>query len=357
MTCRPRNSDPDAKPQRRRLAPPRRVAMIGAALTGLLMMAPVQPALASPVSPPLRIASVIPSTSNTYWQTISEGETAGAKDVGAQKITVQAQGASADDSEQETLLSTMAEENFNCFEISNSASTNLNTPLVALTKRGMPIIAVDTEPLPSSLALDKIKLATYISSDDVQAGKLAGQYLSKLLGGKGTVIVISAQAGLTWEEQRIQGFHEGAPGLTFIQRIDVANGDPATTFSDAAAALLAHPTLSAFLGVDDVQSLATEKAVLDAHRTKVHVVSVDGTLPGLQSVASGDLTATVSQYPWEEGIVAGQACRLAVDGKALPAHITSPVALIDKSNVVLATKDFPRPWFPFTSPIAAELKS
>ena len=100
--------------------------------------------------------------------------------------------------------------------------------------------------------------------------------------------------------------------------------------------------------------LGAAQAISNAGRTgKVSVVSIDGVHEALEAVKSGVLTATVSQYPYAEGQMAVQACQALAQKRAIPAHVTSPIALITSANVDKALATTPRPFESFADPFGA----
>ncbi len=82
------------------------------------------------------------------------------------------------------------------------------------------------------------------------------------------------------------------------------------------------------------------------------IISVDGVPEGLAGVESGELTATVAQYPYAIGEMGAQACAAAVAGDDLPENVEAPVALVTKDNVADALEAAPAPFEDYENPFA-----
>ena len=73
----------------------------------------------------------------------------------------------------------------------------------------------------------------------------------------------------------------------------------------------------------------------------------------LDDDAYGDMSATVSQYPYTIGQLGVEACLAASQGKKLPANVKAPVQVVTKDNVAKATQNFPKPVESYNDPFAS----
>jgi ribose transport system substrate-binding protein len=111
-------------------------------------------------------------------------------------------------------------------------------PVVQRAKRqGVPVVIFD-----SGLS-DHSNVVSYVATNNIQGGRMAGEHLATLIGGQGGVILLRYQAGSESTEQREVGFleaigeHAGATVLSESQRVN----------SDAIEALkIAGPLLRRF---------------------------------------------------------------------------------------------------------------
>ena len=75
----------------------------------------------------------------------------------------------------------------------------------------------------------------------------------------------------------------------------------------------------------------------------------------LGAVQHGEMSATVSQYPYTIGRLGVEACLAAASGKSLPGHVDAPIQVVTRRNVARAEEKFPQPVQPFESPFASLL--
>src|SRR5919199_7011888 len=88
-------------------------------------------------------------------------------------------------------------------------------------QQGIPVITIDSD-APAS------KRLFYIGSDNYRLGKLGGELLVKLLGGKGNVVMFTypRQHNLVERQHGYESVFEGYPNIQVSQAVDV-QGDPA----------------------------------------------------------------------------------------------------------------------------------
>src|SRR5262249_50731288 len=63
----------------------------------------------------------------------------------------------------------------------------------------IPVVIIDSE-------LDSKDINAYVATDNYNGGKIAGEYMAKILKGEGNVIVLRYQVGSASTEQRESGF-------------------------------------------------------------------------------------------------------------------------------------------------------
>jgi len=123
-----------------------------------------------------------------------------------------------------------------------------------------------------------------------------------------------------------------------------ADWDREKAFTAADDIIRANPDLGGFFAANDIMALGIERAVLSAGKGgQIQVIGLDGIVDALKSIEAGQLTATVSQYPFVVGAMGLEACVAAAEGHTLPANVGAPVQLITKDNASTAIKNFPRP--------------
>jgi len=228
------------------------------------------------------------------------------------------------------------------------------------TLRGVrkPVVFLDS-PLDRATARKAgLRIATAIGSSDFGAGRLAGTEMVSLLHGTGQVALLggfpTGNGAL-----RLDGFQRAIAG-TGVHVVARANAGYVRVKAEAEAAemLHKHPQLAGFFAANDLMALGAADAVSAAGKTgEVAIVGMDGITEALDAIRSGEMSATVSQYPYVMGRMAVEACLAAARGAVLPSRVDAPVAVVTRANVARATAMFPRPFQTYSDPFARLLRS
>src|SRR5262245_6265131 len=297
-----------------------------------------------------KIAAVIKGLDNPFFQTMKQGmdDQAATAQV---PVTVQAATSITDTTGQADKLNGMAGQDYSCYVINPISGTNLVQGLAQLSAQDKPVVNIDSPIDKGAATSANVKLATYIGTDNVAAGKMAGQRMAELVPGGGEVAAIGGIAGDVTSGARIEGFQQGIGGnLTMVQTV-AANWERQAALTAATDVLQAHPDLAGFFVANDDMGLGVARAVANAGKSgKVKVISVDGIKDALDAVKAGTLDGTVAQYPYAIGLMAVEACQAAASGKTLPANVKAPVELVTKENADKALATTPKPFGGFDDP-------
>lgn len=302
-----------------------------------------------------KVAAVIKGLDNPFFQTMKQGIDAQAKTAGV-STTVQAANAITDTTGQADKLTALAGQGFSCYIVNPISGTNLVQGLAKIAAAKKTIVNIDSPIDAAAAKAAGATPATYIGTDNVQAGAMAGQEMLKLVPS-GTVGVIGGIAGDVTSAKRVDGFKQGVGSKLTVLPTVAADWDRQTALTAAINVLRANPTLRGFFVANDDMGLGVVRAVANAGKTgKVHVISVDGIKDALNSVKAGGLAATVAQYPYAIGLMGVQACQAAAKGKTLPSNVKAPVELVTKADVDKALAVTPKPFGTYADPFTALAK-
>lgn len=296
------------------------------------------------------VAVVLKTASNQFWATMQDGAEQAGSDAG---IDVTVQSATAEDSveEQTTLLQTMAGGEYSCFAVAPITGTNLNQPLAGITAAGKSIVNLDSAIDADAAEAAGIEIASFIASNNADAGKQAGEFMAEQLGGSGDVAVVGGIAGDANSAARTGGFIEAAEaaGLTVVQEV-AADWDREKALDAATTILQANPDLGGFYAANDGMALGIVQAAQNKSLDDIIVIGTDGNKDAIESIADGGLTATVSQYPYAVGVLGVDACRALNSGADIPATVDAPIALVSADNASDALASYPEPFEPYDNP-------
>ena len=297
------------------------------------------------------IAAVIKGLDNPFFQAMEEGITTQAQESGAQ-VEVQAATSITDTTGQAEKLTAMAQQGYNCYVVNPISGTNLVQALAPVAAEGTPIVNIDSPIDADAAQAADITLATYIGTNNEAAGGKAGEYMIETIKS-GQVALIGGIAGDVTSQARLDGFTAAVDGTLDIVQTVAADWERQKALTAATDLMNANPDLKGFFAANDDMGLGIARAVANEGKTgEIAVISVDGNEDALKAVQSGDLTATVAQYPYEIGALGVEACEAVLAGQDIPTNVESPTALVNEENAQQAIDAFPAPFEEFQNPLS-----
>ncbi|RUV60210.1 MAG: sugar ABC transporter substrate-binding protein [Mesorhizobium sp.] len=321
---------------------------LGAGLFATIVSMPTQAQDAT------KVAAIVKGLDNPFFQYMQKGieEQAKADGVG---VTVQAAANMGDATGQADRLTAMAMQDFDCYLVNPISVSNLVQALVPVAQKNKPIVNIDSTIDAEQAKAAGFTISTYIGTDNVAAGGLAGEEMLKLVPAGSKVALVAGIVGDVGSNARIKGFKQAVEGKLEVVVMVSADWDREKALTAATDILAAHPDLAGFFAANDIMALGVQRAVQTSGKD-VKVIGLDGIVDALKSVAAGELAATVAQYPYVVGAMGVEACAAAAKGKTLPANVPAPVLLINKDNAEASLKNFPRPGGDYPDPFREMLQ-
>lgn len=181
--------------------------------------------------------------------------------------------------------------------------------------------------------------ACYVGTDNVAAGRQAGQLIKEALPGGGNIMIFVGTMDAANAQQRYQGIREALEGSN-VKILDVRtdNTDRVRAKSNAADTLVRYADVAALVGLWSYNGPAILGAVRDAGKLgKVQIICFDEEDETLQGVKDGQIYATVVQQPFEFGYrsIELMAKALGGDRAVIPAskQIFVPTLMIKKEGI------------------------
>jgi len=185
----------------------------------------------------------------------------------------------------------------------------------------------------------KSERACYIGTDNVAAGRQAGELIKEVLPQGGKIMIFVGKLDARNAQERYQGIKEVLQGSN-VQIIDVRTDDTdrVRAKSNASDTLVKYPDVAALVGLWSYNGPGILNAVKDANKVgQVKIVCFDEEDETLAGVKAGAIYATVVQQPYEFGYqsVKLMAKILSGDKSVIPAskQILVPTLVIKKDNV------------------------
>ena len=206
------------------------------------------------------------------------------------------------------------------------------TQLINDTAKKALVITQDSDAPSSDRAL-------YIGTDNVAAGRQAGELVKEALPDGGKIMVFVGKSDARNAAERYQGLKEALQGSK-VEIIDIRTDDTdrARAKTNAADTLVKYPEIAALVGLWSYNGPAILNAVKESGKTgQVKIVCFDEEDETLAGVKDGSIFATVVQQPYEFGYqsVKLMAQILAGDRSAIPGNkqINVPTLVIKKDSV------------------------
>jgi ribose transport system substrate-binding protein len=179
------------------------------------------------------------------------------------------------------------------------------------------------------------QVVSHVASDNVAGGRLAADFISNALGGKGEVALVG-QPGLQSTIDRETGFKQGLaahPGLTLVATLD-GGGVRDRALKAADDLFQAHPNVAGVFAINDESALGVLSSAQSRKANKVVIVGYDASPEARKAIASGgQLKADVAQEPRDIGVKTIEAIAAHFAGQAPAATIAVPVKIVDAAAV------------------------
>jgi len=186
--------------------------------------------------------------------------------------------------------------------------------------------------------------ACYIGTDNVAAGRQAGELVKEALPQGGKIMVFVGVLDAANAQQRYQGLKEALAGSN-VQIIDVRtdNTDRVRAKSNASDTLVNNPDIAGMVGLWSYNGPAILAAVKEANKVdKVKIVAFDEEDETLSGIKEGAIYATVVQQPFEFGYRSMELMSKILNGdkSQIPAskQIFVPTLAVKKADVEEFTK-------------------
>lgn len=161
----------------------------------------------------------------------------------------------------------------------------------------------------------------YVGSDEEEAGRLQGELLLELLGGKEAgVAILEGPFGSSGQLGRTNGNHavlDEADNITILAE-ETGEWLRENGYTITQNWISAYgDKLNVVLANNDEMALGAVKACKEAGRDDIIIMGVDATTDGLTAVKNGEMAATVLQdADSQAGVSVEQAYKLATEGSA-----------------------------------------
>src|SRR6188508_1639355 len=165
-----------------------------------------------------RVAFVMKTLNHPFFLDMQRGAEDAARAAGVD-LVVQAAEREIDVEKQVQIIENLLQTGIRALIVTPSGSREIATAIAKANRANVPVVVVDTRVDPKAAADNNLKLESFIGSDNFEGGKIAGEYLAKITGGKAQVAVLEGIPGHETGDSRLRGFREALgryPGMTIV---------------------------------------------------------------------------------------------------------------------------------------------
>lgn len=289
-----------------------------------------------------KISLILKNKNDDYWKNVQLGAEAAAREFNV-KLDITAPEDESDTVGQANLINEAVGSKVDALLLAPCSFNDLVKPVENAVDKGIPVLTLD-----SRLNTDKISCA--IATENLSAGKSAGDKLVKLVGENSVIAVVSfakKTGSNDLERYRglmyITGIFTGIQVINGVEDIKDSNGAELVTKE----LLLNNNKISAVAALNYEASIGAARAIEKLGlRGKVKVVAFDGDPEEIEYMESGIIQSVVIQSPFIMGYLGVKNAVLKLQGKNIPKYIESGFNVVDKENIYLSENQ--KILFPFT---------
>jgi ribose transport system substrate-binding protein len=197
---------------------------------------------------------------------------------------------------------------------------------------GIPVVIIDS-------GLQSEKYVSFVATDNLKGGEMAGNFMAEQLGGKGKVILLRYAVGSASTENRENGFLKALEAYPEIELIssDQYAGPTRETAYQASQNLLQRfgQEVDAIFCVNENSTIGMTKALREIGRAggQVKMIGFDAGSQSIKDMESGDVQGLVVQDPVRMGYEGVLTVAAQLEGKPVEKRLDTGVVMITPENL------------------------
>lgn len=300
-------------------------------LASLLFLATACGGAGAPASGKPRVAVIPKGTTHVFWKAVEKGALRGGEQAGVE-VVFKGPLQENDRAQQIQLVQQFVSEGIAGIALAPLDHAALVQVVGAARAKSIPVVIFDSD-LDGTAGVD---FASFVATDNEQGGRLAGEHLAQLLGGKGKVVLLRYQVGSASTEAREKGFLAAAQAAGL--EVTVENRYAGATLGEAkTAALNLADALREAQGVFCSNESATNGMLLALEQLdlagKLRFVGFDASPPLVAGLKAKKIDALVVQDPVRMGELAVTTLAAAMEGEKVETRIDTGARVATTANM------------------------
>ena len=279
-----------------------------------------------------KIAVIPKGTTHIFWKSVETGARKGGEEAGAE-ILWKGPLKESDRAQQIAIVEQFTSDGVKGIVLAPLDDTALRRPVEAAMAKGIPVVIIDSA-LKGEAGKDFI---SYVGTNNRLGGKMAGEEMIRLLGGKGKVLLLRYQEGSASTTEREEGFLEEMKKSPEIHMLAENRYGGATASEAQTTALNMIDLVREADGIFCSNESLTFGMLLALRQNnltgKAKFVGFDASGPLVEALQKGEIQALVAQNPTKMGYEAVKTLIAHLHGEKAPPSVDSGVALITPENI------------------------
>jgi ribose transport system substrate-binding protein len=283
----------------------------------------------------LTIAVIPKGTSHVFWQSIHAGAIKAGEELG---VTIAYRGPLREDDRDSQVaeVENAVGRGVSGIVLAPLDDAALVGPVSAAMRQKIPVVVMDS-------GLKGDDYVSFVATDNTEGGRLGGERLAQLLGGKGKVILLRYAEGSDSTTRREEGFLTAMaahPGIEIVSSNQYAGADVESAYKKAEAIFSQHKRPDGSLAIDGI-FCANESSSFGVLRVlqdngwagKVRFVGFDASESLVKALADGHVDALVVQDPVNIGYLGVKTVVSAIKGGQVERRIDTGVRVVGKADM------------------------
>jgi len=277
------------------------------------------------------IAVIPKGTTHVFWKAVEKGAKAAGKDLGVE-IVWKGPLQENDRAQQIQLVQQFVTDKVSGIVLAPLDFEALARPVKRAEEQKIPVVIFDSA-LKGEAGKDFV---SFVATNSTDAGKLGGEHLASLMGGKGSAVVLRYLAGSASTTERENGCLGAlkSGGVSIASDNRVAGATPGEAKN---AALNMMDQVKAAQGVfcpNESSTLGMLQALRQVGLAgKIKFVGFDSSPPLVEGLKKGEIDALVVQNPEKMGYLAVQTLVKHIRGEHVETTIDTGAVLVTRANM------------------------
>lgn len=288
------------------------------------------------------IEVIVKMKDSDYWQTARLGAEAAGKEFGID-VTFDAPDNEGDIDTQIQMINDAISRKVNAIVLAACDYEKLVNVTEKAINAGIPVVIIDS-------ALDSSKVSSFIATDNVEAGKMLGNQLLKIVGSKCNVAIMNFVKGSAPADQREAGFLQVIKNYPDINIVDkeYCSSDSKLAEELTKKILARHADINAIVAFNAPSAIGVGNTIEKLNlQNKIKIIGFDSFPEEVGMMEDNVIQATVVQNPYAMGYLGVKYALDVLNKKSVPKYVDTHSIEIDKNNMY--TPENEKLIFPFVN--------